>query len=185
MNRRDYSWDYDQDSQGGNSSWDERAPRGYGNHSPWDRWSDGRGYDGRNQQTNIPRKEKRSEVAKSKKRIANLEALSRQKYVDHFYNESRSVHYFFPVSMCGHCKAPHFGCPCQGGSIEDAEGKLTAVPCPIQEEFLYRYDEDTMTAMIKEGVRCDMHIATVNGMEMACNGNHPRWIHEEVCKRLG
>ena len=92
MNRKENSWDYDQDSQGGYSSWDDWAPRGYGNDSPWQRWTDGRGDDGRNQQTNIPRKEKRSEVAKCKKRMANLEALSRRKYVDHFYNESQSVH---------------------------------------------------------------------------------------------
>ena len=185
MNRQDNSWDYDQDSQGGNSSWDDWAPRGYRNDSPWHQWVDGRGDDGRHQQTNIPRKEKRSEVAKSKKRIANLEALSRAKYVDRFYDESQSVHYFFPVSMCGHCKAPHFGCPCQGGSIENDEGKLTQVPCPVQDAFLYEYGEETMTAMIKEGIRCGMHIMTINGMKLACNGNHPSWVHEEVCSRLG
>ena len=42
-----------------------------------------------------------------------------------------------------------------------------------------------MVEMItKSNVKCKYPIAEVNGLQLACNGNHPTHVHEEVIDRL-
>ena len=43
-----------------------------------------------------------------------------------------------------------------------------------------------MVEMItKSNVKCKYPIAEVNGLQLACNGNHPTHIHKEVIDRFG
>ena len=54
------------------------------------------------------------------------------------------------------------------------------MPCLLQEEFLRVYGQEEMLEMIKAGVKCEYPVTEVNNMLIACNGNHPTHIHEEV-----
>ena len=114
-----------------------------------------------------------------------LEQGSRGKKVDPQYEPTNKVCRFFSAGKCSHCRGDHFGLPFQGSAIADESGQLTQVPCPLQEQFQYSYGQKKMVEMITRGnVKCEYPIAEVNGLQLACDGNHPTHIHKEVIERL-
>ena len=111
--------------------------------------------------------------------MEQLEQESRGKTVDPQYDPAVKVCRFFAAAKCSHCRGDHYGYPPQGDKIADESGQLTDVPCPIQEQFWYSYGEKRMIEMItKDNVKCGYPIAEVNGLQLACNGNHPTHVHK-------
>ena len=119
------------------------------------------------------------------RRMEKLERHSRGKYVDSRYESSPKICLFYSSSKCSHCIGDHYGLPFQRNKVKDENGILKEVPCLLQEQFQWSYGEETMVEMIKEGgVKCMYPIAYINGMWLACSGNHPTHIHKEVVDRL-
>ena len=114
---------------------------------------------------------------KNHRRDELLEKEGRAKYVNGDHDPSRKVTRFFAVGKCAHCFGDHFGYPSQSDPIANSDGHLTQVPCPIQDCFRNQYGDDAMREVITQRkVRCKFHVATINGLPMACNGKHPTHI---------
>ena len=126
------------------------------------------------------RKDKARKIAARQRKAGRVEKRARAKYFGESYEPSPIAIAFIPLSQCTHCEGVHYGKPWQDPKERKADGRLSSKGCPLQDEFAKVYGETKMKEMIKEGIRCGYPITDGNGFTVACNGQHPRAIHDKV-----